>query len=153
MNRKNLKRCSVFQRFLYHGGGGYSLVRPRVRLFNMFWYEYVFSEFPLKWAKTGNKNVQLVLQHYLKTNWKAMLAFYYLLIFTELHRVMLLWVAINICCIKYSQEQFCCSQQNLSLSHVYRPKTNLFCSRWRGSCVWPDSRVICPVRSQYSRNI
>ena len=80
MNRKNLKRCSVFPRFLYHGGGGYSLVRPRVRLFNMFWYKYVLSEFPLKWGKTGNKNVQLVLQHCLKTNGKAMLAFYYLLI-------------------------------------------------------------------------
>ena len=123
MNRKNLKRCSVFQRFLYHGGGGYSLVRPRVRLFNMFWYEYVLSEFPLKWGKTGNKNVQLVLQHCLKTNGKAMLAFYYLLI-------SLSCTESFICCIKYSQEQFCSSQQNLSLLHVYRPKTNLQQVTW-----------------------
>ena len=30
---------------------------------------------------------------------------------------------------------------------------NSFCSKWSNSCVWRDSRVIYPIRSQYLRNL
>ena len=36
---------------------------------------------------------------------------------------------------------FCVKAVNVA-GFNYRPKANLFCSKWRNSCVWRDSRVI-----------
>ena len=46
---------------------------------------------------------------------------------------------------KYTLPQRLVALKSVNVARFnYRPKANLFCSKWRNSCVWRDSRVISP---------
>ena len=57
----------------------------------------------------------------------------------NLHKIRLLYVAKG-CCREHSSSTFC--NKLCTCRAFYWPKANLFCSKWRNSCVCRDSRVI-----------
>ena len=93
----------------------------------------------LSQGKSGNKTVQLVLQHCCKTSWKAMLLVLLASFKPIFQQIRLLKGCENLLEKVGSSSTFC--NKICSCFAFYRLKANLFCRKWRNSRVWHDSRV------------
>ena len=84
--------------------------------------------------------MQLVLQHRYKTSWKAMYARFTTHVQTSLATNQIVAGCENLLQKVESSSTFC--NKLCKCCAFYGLKANLFCSNWRNSSVWRDSRVI-----------
>ena len=117
----------------------------------MFWKCLRQEKCSIRSGKTGNINEQLVLQHCSKTSWNAMMR-----VLPPTSQTCLATNQVVASCETFLQKVESSSTFCIKFGRsyaLYRPKANLFSSKWLNSRVWRDCRVILSSRSLCSRNL
>ena len=107
--------------------------------------------FEFKVGKTGNKNLQLVLQHCCKTSRvdKRCWEFYH----PRIESVLQHYTQVVAGCensLQKVESSFAFCNKICSCCALYWSKANLFCNWWRNSCVWRHFCVINGLLSEVS---
>ena len=95
---------------------------------------FLWKAVNVQYGKPGEKIAQLVLQHYNKKSWKALLR-----VLPPTNQTFL--ASRNQVAGSTFEKKICTSCAS------YRLKTILFDSNWRNSCAWYHSRVVLAIRT------